>query len=198
MASLKKRHRRKQVSGIGMVVGLLLLAPGVRAQDTDGYHTYDNLTTSLRGLVRAHSDIATMESVGTTLEGRDIWLVQIANREGSSVEQRPGLLIAANLEADHLVGSELALQTIEYLLTNYATDPEVKERIDNHVFYIFPRMSPDGAELQFGPVLADRRTNARPHDGDNDGRTDEDGVEDLKGDIERCVSGDTHLADPDL
>jgi hypothetical protein len=182
MALIKKHHHRNQVRGLSMVAGLLLLSPGFQGSDTDGYHTYDQMTAALQSVVRAHSDIASMLSLGKTLEGRDIWLVEIANRVGTPVDQRPALLIAANLEGDHLVGSELALQTVEYLLTNYSTDPDVKDRIDNHVFYIFPRVNPDAAELRFARVLSDRRTNTRPNDGDNDGRFDEDGPEDLNGD----------------
>jgi hypothetical protein len=165
-----------------MVAGMLLLVPELRAQASGGYHTYDDLTATLRSLVRAHSELASMESVGTTLEGREIWMIQIASREGNPLERRPALLIAANLEGDHLIGSELALKTVEYLLTNYASNSDVRERVNNHVFYIFPRLNPDAAELRFARVLSGRRTNARPYDGDNDGRTDEDGPEDLNGD----------------
>lgn len=182
MALRNERHRRSQMRGLSLAAGLLLLSPGFQGSGTDGYHTYDEMTASLRSMVRAHSDIATMSSLGNTLEGRDIWVVEIANRSGTPVEDRPALLITATLEGDHLVGSELAVHTVEYLLTNYATDPEVKDRIDNHVFYVFPRVNPDAAELRFADVLSDRRTNAKPYDGDNDGRIDEDGPEDLNGD----------------
>ena len=43
-------------------------------------------------------------------------------------------------------------------------------------------MNADGAEQMFAPVKALRRTNATPFDADNDGRTDEDGPEDLNKD----------------
>jgi hypothetical protein len=43
-------------------------------------------------------------------------------------------------------------------------------------------MNPDGAEQAFAPVKALRRTNSTPFDADNDGRTDEDGPEDLNHD----------------
>ncbi|MFC1639733.1 M14 family metallopeptidase [Gemmatimonadota bacterium] len=182
MALKRERHRRNQMRGLSLAAGLLLLSPGFQGSGTEGYHTYDEMTASLRSLVRDHSDIATMTSLGKTLEGRDIWVVEIANRSGVPVDERPALLLAATLEGDHLVGSELAVHTVEYLLTNYATDPEAKDRIDNHVFYVFPRVNPDAAELRFADVLSDRRTNAKPYDGDNDGRVDEDGPEDLNGD----------------
>jgi len=123
-----------------------------------------------------------MESLAETREGRDIWMLEIANRNGTPLEERPALLIVANLEGDHLVGSELALATVRHFLTRYDSDPDVKDRLDNHVLYVFPRLNPDAAELMFGSVLEGRRTNTRPFDDDNDARTDEDGPEDLNGD----------------
>jgi hypothetical protein len=140
------------------------------------------MTAALRGVVRANPELARMETLGKTLEGRDVWLVEVANRRGTPVEERPGLLVVASLEGDQVVGSEIAVHTVEYLLTNYAADSAVKERLDNHVVYVFPRLNPDAAELMFADVRSGRRTNTRPYDDDNDGRTDEDGPEDLNGD----------------
>jgi len=82
---------------------------------------------------------------------------------------------AAAFEGDHLIGSELALYTIDYLLGAYATDAAVKQRLDRSVVYVIPRVNADGAEQMFAPVKAIRRTNATPFDADNDGRLDEDG-----------------------
>ena len=164
-----------------LAAGMLLLLPGFQGNDSQ-YHSYDDLTAALTRAVRAHSDIAQMESLGETIEGRDVWMVEIANRGGTPVEQRPALLIVANLEGNHLVGSELALRTVEYLLDNYDSDPDVKDRVDNHAFYVFPRLNPDAAELMWNDIKTGRRTNPKPYDGDNDGRTDEDGPEDLNAD----------------
>ena len=96
MALKRERHRRNQMRGLSLAAGLLLLSPGFQGSDTEGYHTYDEMTASLRNLVRAHSDIATMESLGKTLEGRDIWLVEIANQSGTPVDERPALLIRSS------------------------------------------------------------------------------------------------------
>ena len=90
--------------------------------------------------------------------------------------------MAANLEGDHLVGSEIALYLADYLAESYATDATVKQRLDNHVVYIVPRVNPDGAELMFAAVKTGRRTNATSFDADNDARADEDGPQDLNKD----------------
>jgi len=179
------RHR----FSLGLLCALIVaLAAGSRgslhaaATDFTRYHTYEELTAALKAAVTAHPDLATIVSIGKTREGRDIWAVEIAKPSGPPVDSRPGLLIAAAFEGDHLIGSELALYTVDFLLNAYATDAAVKQRLERSVVYVVPRVNADGAEQMFAPVKALRRTNTTPFDADNDGRTDEDGPEDLNKD----------------
>jgi hypothetical protein len=167
-----------------VVLAFSLLSWSMAAPPVDysKYHNYAELTTAVQSLVKEHPDIAKLVDIGKTRENRSIWAVEITNPAGSSSETRPALLVAANLEGDHLVGSELALFTIEYLLNSYATDPQVKQQIDTHAFYILPRINPDGAEFFFSPVKVERRTNTAPFDDDHDGRIDENGPSDLNKD----------------
>jgi hypothetical protein len=146
------------------------------------YHSYAELSAEVKTLVDAHKDIARLESIGKTGQGRDIWIVTLAGRGGLQAKDRPGLFIGANLEADHLIGSEIALSVIADLLKGYPSDPDIKQRLDSTVFYIAPRLNPDGAEGMFAQVQAFRRGNLSPRDDDNDGRVDEDGPQDLNKD----------------
>jgi hypothetical protein len=158
------------------------LIPLRAATDFAKYHTYEELSAALKSAVSAHADLARIESIGRTKEGREIWAVEIGSRTGTAIDSRPALLIAANFEGDHVIGSQLALYTIDFLLNAYPTDTAVKQRLDHSVIYVVPRVNPDGAEQMFAPVKALRRGNATPFDADNDGRTDEDGPEDLNND----------------
>ena len=162
-----------------VVAALLMYTPAALSQDSSSYQNYEDLTSELQKLVNAHKDIAKMESIGKTLEGRDLWVVTVANTNGTPVDERPGMFIGANFEGDHLIGSRISLAVIDYLLKNYASDEAVKKSIDDHVYYIIPRMNPDGAEKMFDAVKTGSKTNTSPYDGDNDGRMDEDGPEDL-------------------
>ncbi|HVL66299.1 MAG TPA: M14 family metallopeptidase [Vicinamibacterales bacterium] len=152
------------------------------AADYSKYHTHEQLTAALRDLAAKHARLAKLVEVAKSREGRTVWAIEIANPAGTPVAERPALLIAANLEGDQVIGSALALYVAEHLLTAYASDPAVKQRLDSHVFYIVPRVNPDGAEAMFGPVKAGLKTNAAKFDNDNDGRVDEDGPEDLNKD----------------
>jgi hypothetical protein len=158
------------------------LPSAAAATDFSKYHNYQELSGELRALIAANPSIARIASIGKTREGRDIWAVELANQAGKPVDQRPALLVAANFEGDHVIGSELALFLVDFLVKGYGTDAAIRQRLDNHVIYVLPRVNPDGAELMFAPFKTGRRTNATPFDADNDGRMDEDGPEDLNKD----------------
>ena len=177
--------RKRSIGGLAPVAALALaLAAGaVRAADAAGqdagYRDFDALTAELRSLTGG-SDAARMSSIGTTLGGRDIWVVEVAGAAGPPAAVRPGLLVVANLSGDHLVGSSHAVAMIRHLVEN-AADDSVRALLDERVVYVIPRLNPDGAEAMFASTRADRRRNTRPFDDDNDGRVDEDGPEDLDG-----------------
>lgn len=173
----------KLVPVIAVLITLMLAgAPVAHAQDLSSFPDYDEMTDALKDLVNANKDIAKLESIGKTLEGRDLWVVTIANPDGVAVDERPGMFIGGNFEGDHLVGSQLSLSVMDYLLKNYASNDTVKKSIDEHVYYIIPRMNPDGAEKMFASLKTGSKTNTSEYDSDNDGRMDEDGPEDLNND----------------
>jgi len=191
-----------RIRWFGVVIGVLILSFSIGStQDFAQYHPYDELTQMLRDMADSHSNIAKLKSIGKTLEGRDLWLMEIANPAGVPVEQRPALFIGANFEGDHLIGSEISLYIINYLLKNYNSDSAVRDKIDNHVFYIAPRINPDAAEKMFSRIKTGRKTNTKPYDGDNDGRMDEDGPDDLNKDGYITVmrvreAGGAYMIDP--
>ncbi len=154
----------------------------VAAADYTRYHTYEELTAALRDLAKTHANLAKLVEVAKTREGRTVWAIEIGNPAGTPLAERPALFIAANLEGDQLLGSEIALFVAEALLTGYASTPAIRQRLDAHVFYILPRVNPDAAEMMFAALKTGRKTNTSKYDNDNDGRIDEDGPEDLNKD----------------
>ncbi len=157
-----------------------LALPGNAPAQASSYLDHEALTRELRALTQG-SELVRMHSLAKTPGGRDVWMLEVGNPAGARLDERPGVLVVGNLEGNHLVGSALALEGVRYLV-RHASEETVKKALDTQVFYVFPRLNPDGAEAMFSRVKWDRRANARPFDDDNDGRTDEDGPEDLDGD----------------
>ncbi|HEU5072917.1 MAG TPA: M14 family metallopeptidase [Polyangiaceae bacterium] len=127
---------------------LTSLSKGFREQ----YLDYDALTEQLQIWQRAFPDWLRLESLGETPEGRQLWLA-VLGREPERL--RPALWIDGNMHAAELCGSSVALAWIEALLELFLSGnseplgvPEsVRRVVAEGLFYVLPRMSPDGAEM---------------------------------------------------
>ena len=188
---------------LALVLSALAFVP-LKANPIDfsRYHSYGALTQALREVVNEHTDLASLVSIGTTLEGRSVWVVEIGAGGQTARNNRPAILISANFEGDYLWGSELALFIVDYLLTHYNTDENVKHQLDTHTFYIVPRVNPDGAERMFASLKTGAPINVKPYDDDNDARIDEDGPDDLNGDglitfMRQLDAGGAYMIHPD-
>jgi hypothetical protein len=157
-----------------------LAMPGSASAQASSYLDHEALTRELRALTQG-SELVRMRSLAKTPGGRDVWVLEVGQPSGAPLGERPAVLVVGNLEGDHLVGSALALEGVRWLV-GHASEEAVKAALETQVLYVFPRLNPDGAEAMFARVKWDRRGNGRAFDDDNDGRTDEDGPEDLNGD----------------
>ncbi len=60
------------------------------------YHTYQKMTDELGSLAAMNTDIMTVESLGTSYEGREIWLVELTNQEIHPDDKSAVLLMGAH------------------------------------------------------------------------------------------------------
>ncbi len=115
--------------------------------DFGEYFIYDDLTQHLQGMAQAYPDFASLESLGKSWQGRDVWAMTITNTATGSHDQKPAFYIDGHIHAEEVATSHTALYTIWYLLENYGKEEMVTWLLDNTTFYIIPRMNPDGAEI---------------------------------------------------
>lgn len=113
----------------------------------DTYYDYEAMTAHLKALAAAYPELATLSSIGRTHRGRDVWLMEITNPKTGPGAEKPGFYIDAQIHAEEHATSATALYGIWYMLTNYGSDEEVTRLLDSQVFYVIPRINPDGAEL---------------------------------------------------
>jgi murein tripeptide amidase MpaA len=116
------------------------------AQGELSYYTYDVLTRLLHELVAAHPKLAQIESLGKSLEGRELWLVTLTNLETGPALEKPAYWIDGNTHAGEVTGSTVVLYTIWSYLNRYGGDEKITRVLDRSAIYLLPRISVDGAE----------------------------------------------------
>jgi hypothetical protein len=150
--------------------------------DAAAWHDAASVQRALQDVAGAHKDFARAGSYGRSLSGRELGYVELGPVDDPQRARLPALLIVAGLDGQHLVGTEMVLETLKRLADGYGHEPAVTKLLDDHVVYLIPRANPDGAERFFDPIggaLREVRGNLRPVDDDRDGALDEDGPEDL-------------------
>lgn len=110
------------------------------------FHNYDEMTTKLRTLVAAHSQISTMTSIGKTHEGHDIWAIRVSGQLAVA-DQLPAAIFMGGHHAREHLSIELPIYYVEYLLTEYAKgNPRIQRLVNGRDIHIIPMVNPDGAE----------------------------------------------------
>jgi hypothetical protein len=146
----------------------------------DCYHDFNEVEQFLKDAVAEHSGLASLESIGKSYQGRDLWVLTVTDRSTGEPENKPAIWVDGGIDADEVVSIETALGLIHRLLTD--DSDEIADLLRRRTFYVAPAVIPDSSELHMRTVERPRDTTLRPWDDDNDGRFDEDGPEDLDGD----------------
>ena len=147
-------------------------------------YDYDETVQLCRDLVAAYPDLLTMESLGKSVAGHDMWAITLNVAATGPHDSKPGMYIDANIHGNEVQGTETVLYTIWYLTKSYGKVARLTELMDNYSFYFIPMVNPDGRAHWFEHpnTASSSRGGVKPTDNDGDGQYDEDGPNDLDGD----------------
>src|SRR5439155_12397901 len=149
------------------------------------YLKYEEITRIVHDWAKANPGLVRVKSIGKSVEGRDLWLLEIGKDPDRA---RAAAWVDGNMHAIEVCGSSVALAIAEDVIALHrgkdALDlpSHVKERLKGILFYVLPRMCPDGAEavLSDGRYVRSNPRDRRAHvpvprwvasDVDGDGRT---------------------------
>jgi murein tripeptide amidase MpaA len=111
------------------------------------YFTNEEIDQFLAGWIKEYPTLITRASIGESFEKRPIWLLTLTNQASGPDADKPAVWIDANIHATEITGATAALRLAYALLSGYGSDPQATRLLDNAVYYIVPRINPDGAAL---------------------------------------------------
>lgn len=113
----------------------------------DYYFLFSEMESHLKRLAATYPNLCSLESIGRSPEGRDIWAVTITDRSTGNPLEKSAFYIDGNHHAGEVTGSMICMYIIKYLLENYGKDERVTRLLKRYTVYAIPRVSPDGAEV---------------------------------------------------
>jgi hypothetical protein len=148
------------------------------------YYDHSGIGEICSKLAKAHPNLIQKSSIGTSVQGRELFLLTVTNFKKGDPENKPAMYIDGNIHSNEVQGSEVALYTAWYLAENYGAVEWITNLVDNKTFYIVPTINPDARDyyIHEGNTPHSPRSGMLPRDDDGDGLFDEDPMDDLDGD----------------
>jgi len=112
--------------------------------DMGNYHTYQEMVNEINQIHVDYPTLTMITSIGQSIEGRDIWAVKVSDNPNQEEADEPDLLYVGNIHAREVATPEVILYFLNHLVTNYGTDPEVTDLVNNREFWLIPTANPDG------------------------------------------------------
>ncbi|HHE38006.1 MAG TPA: zinc carboxypeptidase [Candidatus Cloacimonetes bacterium] len=112
-------------------------------RDWDSYPTYETYVDLMYQFQIDHPDLCSIENIGSSVEGREILFAKISDNVNIA-EDEPEFMYTATMHGDELVGYILMLRLIDELLSNYGSDPQITNLVNNVEIWINPAANPDG------------------------------------------------------
>ncbi len=130
----------------------------------DFYPTYEAYLDMMNQYQEDYPELCQVFSIGKTVNDRDLMVAKISANVAVR-EAEPQFLYTGTMHGDELVGYNLLLRLIDYLLSNYGTDSKVTNLLDNLEIWINPLANPDGTYYGGnGTVWYSRRYNGNSVD----------------------------------
>lgn len=110
----------------------------------EAYHTYDEVNAELQQATTDHADIAAVNSIGKSVEGKDLNMIKISDNAAQD-EDEPEVLFNCNQHAREHLTTEMCMHIVQRFTDGYADDPKIKEVVDNKEIWVIPMVNPDGS-----------------------------------------------------
>lgn len=108
------------------------------------YRSLAEINARIDALVAAFPALATVSTIGTSIQSRPIRMVRVTGP--GSTSNRPAFIIQSNQHAREWVTPHASMFILDRFLETYATDARIRNIVDNIDFYVIPNVNPDGYE----------------------------------------------------
>ncbi len=113
------------------------------------YHDPAEVEAFLDQVQAAYPSIAKKVLLEDNLyEGHKIWAMKISDNVNTD-EDEPTYMMDGEIHAREVMTQEVMLDAIDYLTSNYGSDPQVTRWVDEIEIWIVPVVNPDGAAYVF-------------------------------------------------
>lgn len=116
-------------------------------REDEKFHNYNEVLKVMQEIRTLAPEVVALESIGKSLEGRDIVNIRISTNLAQSA-QKPGIVFMGTHHAREHLSTEIPLMLAAYLVREYkAGNRDIVALINSREINIIPLVNPDGVEF---------------------------------------------------
>ena len=137
-------YKLKELSNSQLTYSILINDMDAYDKEMMGsYHTFAQIQSMLQNIASSYPSITSLYSIGTSYEGREIWCLEITDNPGVD-EGEPGVFFMGVHHAREWPGAEICLYIANQLTSQYGSNPDITNVVNNRRIWIVTCMNPDG------------------------------------------------------
>ncbi|KAJ4445265.1 hypothetical protein ANN_07066, partial [Periplaneta americana] len=145
------------------------------AGEDEEYHTYSQIQKLLSHLNSDYASITRLHSIGTSVGNRNITVMELGlQKRDTSTKGYPALLFVGDLHGDEPVTTEMLMNLIQYILSNYGTEEQITEFVKKLTIHVVLDANPDHTALQKEMLPEDCSPNPKSGNNKNNVNLDTD------------------------
>lgn len=141
-----QKQKEDDAEALATMVRSANVGDGFDLGSMGGFYTYDEVGAKLDEMLLDYPNLVTAKtSIGTSVEGREIWMVKISDNPNID-EPEPTAYFDALHHAREPLSMATTINYMFWLLENYETNEQVQYLVDHREIYFVPVVNPDGYE----------------------------------------------------
>lgn len=112
------------------------------------YHNYEAMTNLMHNISTNFPELVRVYTIGKSVQGRQLWVALVTkDPHTDDTLLKPNVKYVANMHGNEVVGRELLLQLLVFLVNSYPSNQYIKYMLENTRIHLMPSMNPDGYEM---------------------------------------------------
>jgi len=111
------------------------------------FFNFSRMESTLKRWAQENPEVCRLHSIGSSHRGRTIYALEITSFGEGKESGRPGYYVESCIHAEEVMGTNVTMYIAWHLMSGYGSDPYITYLLHSRVYYILPRVNPDGAEF---------------------------------------------------
>jgi hypothetical protein len=116
----------------------------VQMANSWAYHSWNDAIGFIEDIADTYPQITSLEIIGQSVNGREIQALKISDNPIEDEQDEVDVLFISLHHAREWPALEMGLYIADILTSQYDSNPEIRNIVDNEEIYVIPCMNPDG------------------------------------------------------